>query len=102
MLRSGLLESTCHPLYSSVSLIIGHSPSLKRDGKGRFDDGALAKILQDSTEWSAGAFRARGTPEVLRVIEILSIEQARSWGTCSVCCCWRWHFAAVVDYALYS
>ncbi|KAF7972285.1 hypothetical protein HWV62_18532 [Athelia sp. TMB] len=34
--------------------------------------------------WSAAAFQARGTPEVLRVIEMLGIEQARSWGACTL------------------
>lgn len=58
--------------------------SLSRGPDGRFDDNDLAKILQDATEWSAATFGARGTPEVLRVIEMLGIEQSRSWGTCSV------------------
>ena len=44
----------------------------------------LAKILLDATEAPAGAFKARGIPDVLRVIEILGILQSRSWGTCSV------------------
>jgi hypothetical protein len=58
---------------------------LKRDSKtNHFRDEDLARILQNATEWSAGAFKARGTPEVMRVIEILAIEQSRSWGTCSV------------------
>ncbi|KDQ52925.1 hypothetical protein JAAARDRAFT_162433 [Jaapia argillacea MUCL 33604] len=58
---------------------------LTRDEKtGKFSDAALAKILQDATEWSASAFKARGTPEVLRVIEIMGIEQSRSWGACSL------------------
>jgi hypothetical protein len=60
--------------------------SLKRDGKGRFNDADLAKILQDATEWRAREFGARGTPEVLRVIEIMGMKQARSWGTCSARC----------------
>ena len=58
---------------------------MKRDKDGRFDDAALAEILQDATGRPAGAFGARGIPEVLRVVELLGIEQARSWGTCSVC-----------------
>jgi hypothetical protein len=58
---------------------------LKRDEQtGRFDDAALAEILQDSTNSIAGAFRARGNPTYLRVIEILGIEEARAWGTCSM------------------
>lgn len=58
---------------------------LTRDPKtGRFDDEQLATILQNATEAEAGAFRARGIPEVLRVVEVMGIEQARSWGTCTV------------------
>ncbi|KAJ3876227.1 heme peroxidase [Lentinula edodes] len=57
---------------------------LKRDGSGSFSDADIVKILQDSTSYRAGAFRARGIPDVLRVIEILGIEQARGWGACSL------------------
>ncbi|TFY55044.1 hypothetical protein EVG20_g9464 [Dentipellis fragilis] len=57
---------------------------LKRDDAGRFSDADIARILQSATESSSSAFKARGTPEVLRVIELLSIEQARTWGTCSL------------------
>jgi hypothetical protein len=39
---------------------------------------------QGAASSPAGAFRARGTPEVFRVVEILAIEQGRKWGTCSV------------------
>lgn len=61
------------------------SHSLERDANGRFKDSDLANILHNSTEARAGAYGARSIPEVLRVIEIMGIEQARSWGTCSVC-----------------
>jgi prostaglandin-endoperoxide synthase 2 len=57
--------------------------SLTRDC-GRFRDADLAKILQNATAAPASAFKARGTPEVLRIIEILSIEQGRKWGVCTV------------------
>jgi hypothetical protein len=57
--------------------------SINRE-KGRFSDADLARILQNATEASAGAFKARGTPEVLRVVELLSIEQGRAWGVCTV------------------
>ncbi|KAI0246364.1 heme peroxidase [Lactifluus subvellereus] len=57
---------------------------IKRGDSGRFDDADLARILQDATAASASAFKARGTPEVLRVVELLGIEQARSWGTCTL------------------
>ena len=31
-----------------------------------------------------GAFKARGIPEAMKFVELLAIEQARSWGTCSL------------------
>ncbi|CAK5274234.1 unnamed protein product [Mycena citricolor] len=57
---------------------------LVRGADGRFKDSDLATILQNSTSWRAGAYKARGIPEVLRVIEVLGIEQARRWGACSM------------------
>ncbi|TFY60825.1 hypothetical protein EVJ58_g4902 [Rhodofomes roseus] len=57
---------------------------LKRGHDGRFADEDLAKILLDATESPASAFKARGIPDALRVIEILGIMQSRSWGTCSL------------------
>jgi len=51
---------------------------------GRFRDDDLARILQNATEASAGAYKARGTPEVLRVVELLSIAQGRAWGACTL------------------
>lgn len=58
--------------------------SLKRDANGRFNDDDLANILHNATEWRASAFKARGIPAAMRIIEIMGIQQARSWGTCSV------------------
>lgn len=57
---------------------------LSRNADGRFKDGDLANILHNATSWYAGAFKARGIPETLRVVEIMAIEQSRTWGTCSV------------------
>ncbi|KJA17192.1 hypothetical protein HYPSUDRAFT_46645 [Hypholoma sublateritium FD-334 SS-4] len=54
------------------------------DGTGPFADADLARILQDATDYTAGAFKARGIPETLRVVELMAIEQSRSWGTCSL------------------
>ncbi|TBU62473.1 heme peroxidase [Dichomitus squalens] len=56
---------------------------LKRTN-GRFSDDDLAKILQDATEKQAGAYRARGSPACLRVVEILGMVQARQWGVCTM------------------
>ncbi len=36
------------------------------------------------TEHPAGAFKARGTPAVMRLHEIMGIEQNRQWGVCSL------------------
>lgn len=58
--------------------------SLKRDANGRFNDDDLANILHNSTDYRAGSFKARGIPVAMRIIEILGIKQARSWGTCSL------------------
>ena len=52
---------------------------------GKFDSSALANILQNATEASASAFKARGIPEAMRVVELMGIEQARRWGACTVC-----------------
>ncbi|KAF9465406.1 heme peroxidase [Collybia nuda] len=57
---------------------------LARDTSGRFKDDDLAEIIQNATENIAGAFQARGIPESLRIVEILAMEQAREWGTCSL------------------
>ncbi|KAH9842416.1 heme peroxidase [Rhodofomes roseus] len=57
---------------------------LKRGPDGRFSDEELAQILFDATEAPAAAFKARGIPESLRIIEIMGITQSRKWGTCSL------------------
>ncbi|KAH8809675.1 heme peroxidase [Flagelloscypha sp. PMI_526] len=50
----------------------------------RFPDAKLAEILHNATDSPAGAFGANGIPAVMRVIEIMAIEGARKWGTCSL------------------
>ena len=57
---------------------------LKRKPDGRFDDGDLATILLDATANPASAFKARGTPWVMKVIEVMGIERQRAWGSCSL------------------
>ena len=32
----------------------------------------------------AGAYRARGSPAALRIVEILGMTQARQWGVCTM------------------
>ena len=57
---------------------------LKRGPDGRFDDDALAGVLHDAIEKGAGSYRARGTPAVLRLVEVMGMEQARQWGVCTM------------------
>ncbi|KAF8879251.1 heme peroxidase [Infundibulicybe gibba] len=59
-------------------------PGLKRGPDDKYSDDDIAKILQNATESPAGAYHARGTPAILRIIEIMGIEQARKWGVCSM------------------
>jgi linoleate 10R-lipoxygenase len=58
--------------------------NLERDEDGKFNDGDLARILMDATEHHAGAFRARGTPHIMRTVEIMTINMARRWGVCTL------------------
>ncbi|KAI5895328.1 heme peroxidase [Schizophyllum commune H4-8] len=58
--------------------------NMQRGEDGSFDDEQLADILHNATEQPAGAFRARGTPGVMRLHEIMGIEQNRKWGVCSL------------------
>lgn len=57
---------------------------LKRGPDGAFSDDDIARVLQDATDTPAAAYRAQGTPSVLRVIEIMGIVQGRAWGVCSM------------------
>ncbi|KAF9006152.1 linoleate diol synthase [Cyathus striatus] len=57
---------------------------LQRQPDGTFKDEDLAAILQNATEEPAAAFRARGTPEVMRLNEVMGIEMNRRWGVCSL------------------
>ncbi|KAL0563971.1 hypothetical protein V5O48_018086 [Marasmius crinis-equi] len=83
------VENFHNTLISAVSQI-GDDPAtwsfegLQRGTDGRFKDEDLAKILIDATEYRAGAFKARGIPEALKAVEIMGIEAARKWGTCSL------------------
>ncbi|KAF5356621.1 hypothetical protein D9758_008203 [Tetrapyrgos nigripes] len=51
---------------------------------GAFSSEGIAKILMDATDDVAGAYGARRIPEVMKVIEVSGINQARDWGTCSM------------------
>ncbi|KAG1740940.1 heme peroxidase [Suillus lakei] len=57
---------------------------LTRGEDNRFSDTDIARVLQDATADRACAFRAKGVPAVMRIVEILGMEQARTWGACSL------------------
>lgn len=52
---------------------------LERGSGGSFNDDDLVKILTESVEDVAGSFGANRVPEILRGVEVLGIQQARSW-----------------------
>ena len=56
---------------------------LKRGEDGRFDNHALGELIKDCIEEPAHAFGARSTPSSMKVIEIMSMLQARN--TFNVC-----------------
>ncbi|KAI3616961.1 heme peroxidase [Moniliophthora roreri] len=57
---------------------------MKRGPDGHFSDDELANILHTATENPACSFGAHGTPDALKIIEIMGINQARQWGLCTM------------------
>jgi hypothetical protein len=57
---------------------------LQRNAEGYFEDAELVRILTEAGEDTAASFGPRQVPVALKVIEILGIEQARSWGVASL------------------
>jgi linoleate 10R-lipoxygenase len=57
---------------------------LQRNAQGKFDDVALAEIIYNAINTPAHSFGARGVPECMRVVEIMTIEQNRAWGCCTL------------------
>ena len=55
-----------------------------KTGTYKYKDDQLADALLSATAVPAHTFGARGVPGVMRVIEILGIEQARKWGCCTL------------------
>ncbi|EIM82504.1 heme peroxidase [Stereum hirsutum FP-91666 SS1] len=57
---------------------------LKRGDDGKFSDDDIANILQTATATPACSYGAQGTPECMKVIEVMGLEQARKWGVCTM------------------
>ena len=56
----------------------------RRQRDGHFSDDDLVGLLTESIEDPAGAFGARNVPHVLRLVEVLGIEQTRRWKVASL------------------
>ncbi|GAA5854783.1 hypothetical protein JCM5353_003434, partial [Sporobolomyces roseus] len=54
-----------------------------KDGTGRFSDDDLVRVLTEATEEVAGAFKARGVPEAMRIIDIMGMDTARNQWCCA-------------------
>ncbi|GAA5936600.1 peroxidase/cytochrome P450 family protein [Sporobolomyces koalae] len=54
-----------------------------KDGAGRFSDDDLVRVLTEGTEEVAGAFKARGVPEAMRVFDVISMDAARNQWACA-------------------
>ncbi|BGP00077.1 hypothetical protein JCM10021v2_003756 [Rhodotorula toruloides] len=80
--------------YESVAAELGDNPrrwtfnNLKRtgpDGEGPFRDDDIVKTLTDGTIWKAGAFKARGIPDIFAVIDKMGMVAARNtWQVASL------------------
>ncbi|OCK95012.1 heme peroxidase [Cenococcum geophilum 1.58] len=57
---------------------------LTRNSDGTLPDDGLVQILTESIEDCANSFGAQRVPAVMRAIEVLGIEQARSWNLASL------------------
>lgn len=58
--------------------------NLKRLPDGKFDDDDLVRLLTESVEDVAGCFGARNVPHVMKLIEIMGMEQCRKWKVASL------------------
>lgn len=56
----------------------------QRQKDGHFHDDDLVRILTESIEDPAGAFGARNVPQILKLVEVLGIEQTRKWKVASL------------------
>ncbi|GAA5977201.1 hypothetical protein JCM5350_003254 [Sporobolomyces pararoseus] len=54
-----------------------------KDGTGRFDDDDLVRVLTEATDEVAGAFKARGVPAAMKIIDIMGMNMARNEWACA-------------------
>ncbi|KAG8827835.1 hypothetical protein FRC18_009804 [Serendipita sp. 400] len=70
--------------YSAKDIKTWTFAGLKRGPDGKFSDDDIARICMEATAHPAGAFGARGTPSVMRTVEIMTIQMSRRWGVCTL------------------
>ncbi|GAA5871348.1 hypothetical protein JCM16303_000725 [Sporobolomyces ruberrimus] len=79
-------------VFRGLSMEMGADPrkwtfgGLKRDGKdgtGKFSDDDLVRILTEATDDVAGAFKARGVPEAMKIIDVMGMNLARDQWACA-------------------
>ncbi|KAI6090870.1 heme peroxidase [Hypoxylon rubiginosum] len=58
--------------------------NLERQADGTFKDEDLVRILKEAMDDPAGVFGARTIPKALKIVEVLGINQARSWQVASL------------------
>jgi len=58
--------------------------NFSRDARGYFNDSDLVHILTEATEDVAASFGPRHVPIALKAIEVMGIQQARTWGVASL------------------
>ncbi|GAA5972954.1 hypothetical protein JCM3765_001187, partial [Sporobolomyces pararoseus] len=54
-----------------------------KDGTGRFDDDDLVRVITEATDEVAGAFKARGVPAAMKIIDIMGMDMARNEWACA-------------------
>lgn len=60
-------------------------PGLHRNSDGAFKNTDLVGVLKQAIDEPAASFRARGTPTVLKVVDMMGMKQARDvWGLCTM------------------
>lgn len=58
--------------------------TLQRTANGSFPNADLVDLLTIATDNVAGAFGAKNVPAIMKAIEILGIQQGRSWGVATL------------------
>ncbi|GAA5956098.1 hypothetical protein JCM21900_002592 [Sporobolomyces salmonicolor] len=87
-----MTEKDFKDIYQGLSREMGNDPrkwafgGIVRTGpdkRGPFRDSDLVRIISEATEEIAGAFKARGVPVAMRIIDVLGMQVARKDWACA-------------------